>query len=113
MPTIEKNKTYTVLVEFEVEPEHQQQLIDALADQVEEKLRGYPGFISASFHATEDGRRIFNYAQWSSGETYKTFLERGSDQLEDVFNHFRAKLLKLDHPLHVVRVVESNATQQR
>jgi hypothetical protein len=44
------NQLFTGLVEFEVDPERQQQLIDGLTDQVQQRLAPNTGFISASFH---------------------------------------------------------------
>jgi quinol monooxygenase YgiN len=108
MPRIHENQLLTVLVEFEVDPERQQQLIDALADQVQQHLTPNAGFVSASSHATKDGTRVFNYAQWRSREDYESFLHRDSEELENVFNRFDAKLLNLDYPLRVARVVEKS-----
>jgi quinol monooxygenase YgiN len=110
MPRIRENQLFTVLVEFEVDPGHPEQLIAALADQVQQRLTHDAGFVSASFHATEDGTRVFNYAQWRSREDYESFLHRDSDELENVFNRFNARLLKLDYPLRVARVVEKPGT---
>lgn len=73
MPTIEADRFFTVLVEFEVDPDHQKELIDGIADQVEQHFQSYAGFISASFHASHDGRRVINYAQWRSKEAWSAF----------------------------------------
>lgn len=70
MPTIAENQVFTVLIEFKVAPEQQQPLIDRLATLVETHIEYYPGFISASFHASEDGQRVINYAQWRSREAW-------------------------------------------
>lgn len=70
MPTIEENRFFTPIVEFEVAPENQQALIDGIADEVERYFKHYAGFVSASFHASDDGRRAINYAQWLSKEDW-------------------------------------------
>lgn len=70
MPTIVENQFFTPIIEFEVAPRQQQALIDGIADQVERHFKRYPGFVSASFHASEDGRRVINYAQWLSREAW-------------------------------------------
>lgn len=78
MPTIHENQFFTPIIEFEVEPEQQQALIDALvqplgtriADEVERYFTRYAGFVSASFHASDDGRRVINYTQWLSKEDW-------------------------------------------
>ncbi|MBD2099959.1 antibiotic biosynthesis monooxygenase [Leptolyngbya sp. FACHB-261] len=70
MPTIEENRFFTPIIEFEVAPENQQAFIDAIADEVERYFKSYVGFISASFHASDDGQRVINYAQWRSKEDW-------------------------------------------
>ena len=108
MATITENQPCTVLVELQVNPQQQQALIEDLAKQVEQQLHDFPGFISASFHATQDGQRIFNYAQWSTHECYEAFLERKNAVLQDVFDKYDAKLIKVDYPLRVARVVHAS-----
>lgn len=51
-------------------PEHQQAFIDGIADEVERHFKRYDGFVSASLHASEDGKRVINYAQWRSKEAW-------------------------------------------
>ncbi len=82
MPNIDKNnRFFTPIIEFEVAPEQQQALIDGIADEVERRFKRYAGFISASFHASEDRRRVINYAQWRSKEDW-TASGRTSDDDE-------------------------------
>jgi quinol monooxygenase YgiN len=70
MPTIHENRFFTPIIEFEVAPEQQQAFIDEIADEVERYFKRYAGFVSASFHASDDGRRVINYAQWLSKEDW-------------------------------------------
>lgn len=70
MPTISENQFFTPIIEFDVAPENQQALIDGIADEVKHYFKSYVGFVSASFHASEDGRRVINYAQWCSKEDW-------------------------------------------
>lgn len=74
MPTIIEKGPYTLIVEFEVDPTQQQQLIESIADVGEQAFRPDPRFISASFHASHDGQRVVNYAQWQSKEDYDAFM---------------------------------------
>ena len=37
MPTIDENRVFTAIIEWEVPPEQQQALIDGVADEVEEE----------------------------------------------------------------------------
>lgn len=64
-----------VFVVFDVEPEDQAALIDAIRTLHDEVLLGEPGFVSTSLHASLDGRRLINYGQWASQADYERFLQ--------------------------------------
>ena len=64
----EKNRSFTQLIEFEIEPHQQPALVAALSEQTERLARSYRGFLSASVQASDDGRRVLNYLQWQSRE---------------------------------------------
>ena len=65
MPTIAKhNEVITVIFSLATEPQRQQELIDLMIDALETTTKHQPGFVSASFHKSLDGTRVFNYAQW-------------------------------------------------
>lgn len=81
MPIIAKNnEVVTVIFSFAVEPEHQQELIDMMIDALETTTKHQPGFVSASFHKSLDGVRVFNYAQWRTQAEYETFARSPQDQ---------------------------------
>jgi quinol monooxygenase YgiN len=81
MPIIAKNnEVVTVIFSFAVEPEHQQELIDMMIDALETTTKQQPGFVSASFHKSLDGVRVFNYAQWRTQAEYETFARSPQDQ---------------------------------
>lgn len=110
MPAIKENYLFTVLVEWEVKPQHQQELIDSICDLIERHIKRDSGFVSASFHASEDGRRVINYAQWRSKEAWSR--SRSSDDNEatkaisELINRFSAKTVKVD-TFRIDRVVEN------
>ena len=79
MKEILENQFFTVLVEWKVEPQHQQEFIDSVCDQIELYMKNTAGFVSASFHASEDGRRVINYAQWQSKEDWLKILKSGDE----------------------------------
>lgn len=66
MPQIKENQFFTPIIEFEVAPEKQNDFIDEITNEVKRFASKIPGFISASFHASEDGKKVINYAQWES-----------------------------------------------
>jgi hypothetical protein len=55
---------------FSVTAENQQPLVDLLAAATDEVMRHQRGFVSASIHASGDGARVVNYAQWASEEDF-------------------------------------------
>jgi heme-degrading monooxygenase HmoA len=108
MPKIKENQLFTVMPEFEVAPQQQQALIDALADQVEQSIKSFPGFVSASFHASSDGERVINYAQWLSKESWEAFMSDESNQaiFKTILSSYGIKTLKVDS-FRVTRVIEN------
>jgi heme-degrading monooxygenase HmoA len=113
MPTIDENRFFTPMIEWEVAPEQQQALIDGVADEVERHFKQFAGFVSASFHASEDGRRVINYGQWRSKEDWSRARASGDDEstvvIAKVISRCGAKSVKVD-TFRVVRVVENAFT---
>lgn len=66
----------TLVNVFTVAPEHQQELVEALARASNDVFPTLPGFVSANLHTSLDGKRVVNYAQWASEEQYEASLER-------------------------------------
>ena len=76
-----KNEVITVIVIFTVEPERQQELIDAIAEFTE-TVKQQPGFVSANIHKSIDGLKVANYAQWQSKADYNNFVNNTEVQSE-------------------------------
>jgi antibiotic biosynthesis monooxygenase len=110
MPTIDENRIFTAIIEWEVPPERQQALIDGVADEVEQHFKRYAGFVSASFRASEDGRRVIDYGQWHSKEDWSRARSPGDDEataaIAEVIRRCGAKSVKVD-TFRVARVVEN------
>ncbi|MGW8380862.1 antibiotic biosynthesis monooxygenase family protein [Streptomyces sp. ODS28] len=64
----------TLINVFTVAPARQAELIAELRDFTETVVRHHPGFVSANFHASHDGERVVNYAQWESEEQFHAML---------------------------------------
>jgi quinol monooxygenase YgiN len=64
----------TLINVFTVNPDSQQQLIDLLDEATDQVIRHRAGFISANIHASLDGTRVVNYAQWRSREDLENML---------------------------------------
>ncbi|MEV7242870.1 antibiotic biosynthesis monooxygenase family protein [Streptomyces sp. NPDC093248] len=65
----------TLINVFTVSPDRQDELIELLARATEETMKHQPGFVCANFHASLDGERVINYAQWETEEHYKAMLD--------------------------------------
>lgn len=70
MPTtIDPDQQVITLINvFTVDPDRQQELVDVLDHATEDVIRHQSGFVSANIHASLDGTRVVNYAQWRSAE---------------------------------------------
>ncbi|MEV6608057.1 antibiotic biosynthesis monooxygenase family protein [Kutzneria sp. NPDC051319] len=70
----------TLINVFTVRPERQADLVALLASATEEVMADLPGFVSANIHASTDGVRVVNYAQWSSAEAFQAMLANPAAQ---------------------------------
>ncbi len=75
----------TLVNVFTVDPRRQTELVEALDRATRDLFVSLPGFESANLHASLDGKRVINYAQWSSERQYKEALGRA-----DVREHLAA-----------------------
>ncbi|MFJ8026775.1 antibiotic biosynthesis monooxygenase [Streptomyces sp. NPDC096311] len=65
--TITAHTQVTTLINvFTVKPENQRALVDLLVKTTDEVMRHREGFISTAVHASTDGTRVANYAQWET-----------------------------------------------
>lgn len=74
MPIIVEGDTFTQVIQFEIAPGRAERLISAVTAEVERWVSRLPGFVSSSFHASEDGRHMLNYAQWRSRADFDGFM---------------------------------------
>lgn len=119
MITIKENQFFTSIVEFEVGQEQQKAFIDSIAAVVELYLKQYRGFVSASFHASDDGRRVINYVQWlseedciASGRTSDT--KKASAAILELVKRYGAKQLQGKSGFfRVARVIENTEKTKR
>lgn len=70
----------TLINTFTVAPDRQRQVVDLLNRTTEETMRHLPGFVTTSIHASNDGTRVVNYAQWQSEETFFAMLANPAAQ---------------------------------
>lgn len=65
----------TLINVFTVPPEDQQRLITLWQQATDDIIRHLPGFISANIHASPDGTKVVNYAQWETIEAFNAMRE--------------------------------------
>ena len=81
MTTITKSSEYATLINvFTVEPDRAADLAALLTEATEKTMQHRPGFRSANIHASLDGVRVVNYAQWASEEAFNAMLARADVQ---------------------------------
>lgn len=64
----------TLINVFTVQPDRQRSLVDVLVRATDEVMRHLPGFVSANIHASDDGTKVVNYAQWESADAFHAML---------------------------------------
>ncbi|RNL86861.1 antibiotic biosynthesis monooxygenase family protein [Halostreptopolyspora alba] len=53
----------------------QRELVAAFTEIQERWVRFYPGYLSARFHASTDGTRVYTIVHWASEADYRNFVE--------------------------------------
>ncbi|MFD1543492.1 antibiotic biosynthesis monooxygenase family protein [Nonomuraea guangzhouensis] len=64
----------TLINVFTVQSDRQRELVELLTIATEEVMRHRPGFVTANIHASADGTRVVNYAQWESAADFQAML---------------------------------------
>jgi quinol monooxygenase YgiN len=81
--TIDAQSSVVTLINvYEVEPEKQAELVRLLAEATETVMRHQPGFVSVNIHASFDGSRVVNYAQWASKEDFERLMKSPEAQAQ-------------------------------
>jgi heme-degrading monooxygenase HmoA len=93
----------TLINVFTVRPERQRELVDLLTHATDEVMQHLPGFIAANIHASTDGTRVVNYAQWQSADAFRAMLDVPAAQLH--MRHAAALADQVDPHLHTVESV--------
>lgn len=81
MVTISKdNNALTLINVFTVVPEKQNELLDFLIQNTDEFISKCPGYISASFHKSIDGKNVVVYAQYENMEAFQGMIQSEGGQ---------------------------------
>jgi heme-degrading monooxygenase HmoA len=65
----------THLAEFRMIPANQPEMVKRATAEIDRAMES-PGLISATFHRSLDGTRMFNYGQWESKEAFEAILKQ-------------------------------------
>ncbi|MBD2307888.1 antibiotic biosynthesis monooxygenase [Chroococcidiopsis sp. FACHB-1243] len=66
----------THLAEFRMISANQQEMVKRASSELDRAMNNSPGLISATFHRSLDGTRVFNYGQWESQEAFEAILKQ-------------------------------------
>lgn len=66
----------THLAEFRMMPQNQPEMVKRTTAELDRAMSNSPGLISATFHRSLDGTRMFNYGQWESKEAFEAILKQ-------------------------------------
>lgn len=77
---------------FTCEPQDQDQLVETLEQETATVIAGLAGFVSANIHRSADGRRVVNYAQWTSLDAFQEMMRggRGAELIARVHRYARS-----------------------
>ena len=79
---IERSDCMTLINVFTVKAGKQDELLDFLITSTKEVMSKFPGFISANFHKSRDGKYVTNYAQWETQEAWEQMTTQAAAQQE-------------------------------
>jgi hypothetical protein len=77
---------------FTCDPEDQQALLRTLRSETEDVVSKIDGFVSANLHASTDGRRVINYAQWTHLDAFNEMMAgpQGREMIMNVHKYAKA-----------------------
>ncbi len=95
----------THLAEFRMMPVNQPEMVKRTTMELDRAMSNSPGLISASFHRSLDGTRMFNYGQWESQEAFEAILKQAGFNPDKPYWQGLAR-----NEFHLYRVVHSEVS---
>jgi quinol monooxygenase YgiN len=92
----------THLAEFRMMPSNQPEMVERTTTELDRAMSNSPGLISATFHRSLDGTRMFNYGQWESQEAFEAILKQAGFNPDKPYWEGLAR-----NEFHLYRVVHS------
>jgi hypothetical protein len=80
------NDVITLINVFTVDASNQEKLVQLLQDDTLEVMQYFHGWVSASIHASLDGKTVVNYAQWKTIEDWQAMTKDtgAKDRIENM-----------------------------
>jgi quinol monooxygenase YgiN len=98
----------THLAEFRMMPSNQPEMVERTTTELDRAMSNSPGLISATFHRSLDGTRMFNYGQWESQEAFEAILKQAGFNPDKPYWEGLAR-----NEFHLYRVVYSEVLNAR
>jgi heme-degrading monooxygenase HmoA len=95
----------THLAEFRMMPSNQPEMVKRTTTELDRAMSNSPGLISATFHRSLDGTRMFNYGQWESQEAFEAILKQAGFNPDKPYWEGLAR-----NEFHLYRVVHSEVS---
>ncbi len=91
----------THLAEFRMMPSNQPEMVKRTSVEIERAMNSSPGLLSATFHRSLDGTRMFNYGQWESKEAFEAILKQpGFNPQKPYWENLARNEFHLYHVVH-------------
>ena len=74
--SVQQDQRITHLAEFKLMPHNQPEMIRRATTAVDEAMHE-AGLLSATFHRSLDGERVYNYGQWENQAAFDAFVKKG------------------------------------
>lgn len=72
---VKESETITHLAEFKLMPANQNEMVKRATQAVDEAIRD-EGLLSATFHRSIGGTRVYNYGQWANQAAFEAILKK-------------------------------------
>ena len=95
----------THLAEFRMMPINQPEMVRRTSAELERAMSNSTGLLSATFHRSLDGTRMFNYGQWESKEAFEAILKQPGFNPEQPYWEGLAR-----NEFHLYNVVHTQTT---
>src|SRR5262245_40264792 len=102
-PDLEQHDEIVMINVFTIEAQHQERLVDLLAEVTERHTSRRAGFLGSEFHVSLDGTRFVNCARWASRDAHEAIFDDPEMVAELEQMKEKMRFASADPHLYVVR----------